>query len=93
MSTTAHKLKTWSFGFALGLWSGVAMLLLAWFGWWCNWGSAFINLLSSVYVGYAASFWGGVIGFVWAFVVYFIFGVLFAWVYNCCGCCGSSSCD
>lgn len=86
MSSSTQKLKACSFGFALGLWWGVGMLIVGWVGWWCNWGHLFINAIASVYVGYAPSFWGGVIGFVWGFIDFFIFGVLIAWVYN--GCCG-----
>ncbi|MDF1758982.1 MAG: bacteriophage holin [Coxiellaceae bacterium] len=91
MSGNNQKLKPCSFGFALGLWWGIGILLVSWISWWCsgNWGSLFVNTFASVYVGYSASFWGGVIGFIWGFVDFFIFGALIAWIYNSCcgGCC------
>ena len=92
MSSGAQKLKPCSFGFAMGLWWGLSMLGIGWIGWWCNWGHLFINTFASLYVGYGPSFWGGVLGFVWGFIDFFFFGLLIAWVYNCCsgGCCKKS---
>jgi hypothetical protein len=89
MSGNTQKLKACGFGFALGLIWGLAMLLLGWFGWWFHWGLAFTHVMGSMYVGFEPTFSGGIIGAIWGFVDFFIFGILVAWVYNCCtGCCG-----
>ncbi len=91
MSENKQKLSPCGFGFALGLWWGIGMLIVAWFGWWWGYGAAFIATFSSVYIGYAATFWGGVLGLIWGFVDFFIFGALIAWIYNCCSCCCKKS--
>ncbi|MDH3230496.1 MAG: bacteriophage holin [Alphaproteobacteria bacterium] len=47
-----------------------------------GWGTALVELLASLYLGYEASFLGGVIGALWAFVDGAIAGALIALVYN-----------
>ncbi len=99
MSDNVTKLKPCALGFSLGLWWGIAMLLLAWCGWWFGWGLAFTKVIGSAYLGMAPTFLGGIFGLIWGFVDFFIFGVLIALVYNCCvKCCAKkcgdkSSCD
>ncbi len=69
-------------GLALGLgvtW-GLGVLLLGWAGW-LGYGTGFTGL-SSIYLGYDATFLGGIIGALWGFVDGAIGGALIAWVYN-----------
>lgn len=47
-----------------------------------GWGNAIVDALASLYIGYAASIIGAIIGAVWAFVDGFIAGVVIAWIYN-----------
>jgi hypothetical protein len=77
-------LKPIKFGFALGLWWGVGMLLASWGAWLFNWGNIWVHVMSSFYIGMAPSLIGGIIGLVWGFIDFFIFGLLIAWTYNCC---------
>jgi hypothetical protein len=47
-----------------------------------GWGAELVTAMASLYIGYAASLVGAVIGAVWAFIDGFIAGVVIAWVYN-----------
>jgi hypothetical protein len=87
MSVDGKKLKPCALGCALGLIWSVSLLMLAWLGAYFHYGLLFVHMISSVYLGYAPTFWGGIIGALWGGVDFFIFGVLIAWLYNCCCCC------
>lgn len=73
----ANKL---AFSFAI-IWS-ISLLLLAWAGWLFHYGIMFTHVLGFVYLGYAPTFLGGVIGAVWGFFDFFIFIWLCSWLYN-----------
>lgn len=76
-----NKCQPLPLGVAIGvLWAAYVFLagIVAMFGW----GTTLVETLASLYVGYAASFIGAVIGAVWAFVDGFIAGVVIAWIYN-----------
>lgn len=78
-----EKLKVCAFGIACGTTWALGLLLLSWIAIFTDhWGMWFIRMFGNVYVGYDASFLGGLIGFVWAFVDAFIGGVVLAYVYN-----------
>ena len=47
-----------------------------------GWGGAFVAALGSLYLGYAASIGGAIIGALWAFLDGFVAGLIIAWVYN-----------
>lgn len=70
-------------GLALGVgicW-GLCLLFTGWtsiFGW----GTAFVSVLSSFYIGYEPSFIGGIIGGIWGFFDGFVLGVIVAFFYN-----------
>ena len=76
-----EKIDVKSFGLAWGVSFGVYIMSLGWiakFGW----ATKIVDLLSSVYLGYAPTFWGGIIGGMWAFVDAAIGGAIIAFVYN-----------
>ena len=89
------KIYPVSFGFAFGILSGLGTMLLAWAGARWGFGLPLINLLSSVYHHYAATFVGGLWGFFFGFLHSFIFTLLVAMIYNCSLCCfaPANSCD
>lgn len=65
----------------IGIYWGLAMLVAGWtsiFGW----GTEFVTTMSSIYIGYEASFIGGIIGGVWGFFDGLIAGALIAFFYN-----------
>ena len=66
---------------AFGLTWGIGVMLLGWVSG-IGWGGRLVDVLSSVYVGYASTFLGGLIGGAWAFVDGFIAGLLLAFLYN-----------
>jgi hypothetical protein len=76
-----EKLRIIPLAVAFGAVWAFGMLFLAWaaaFGW----GTALVELMGSLYIGYGASFLGGIIGALWAFVDGAIAGALIALIYN-----------
>ena len=76
-----EKLRIIPLAVAFGTIWALGILVLAWaaaFGW----GTALVELLGSLYLGYDASFLGGLIGALWAIVDGAIAGALIAVIYN-----------
>jgi hypothetical protein len=76
-----NKCQPLALGVAIGvLWALYVFCvgITAMFGW----GGPVVTLLSSLYIGYAASIVGTIIGAVWAVVDGFFAGVVIAWIYN-----------
>lgn len=76
-----NSLNIKSFTLSIGVVWAICMLFLGWaaaFGW----GIEFVNILSSFYFGFKASFIGGIIGCIWGFVVGIIIGFLISLFYN-----------
>ena len=66
---------------SLGIVWGVAIFLtgiIAMFGW----GTYMVDVFSSLYIGYKASFFGAIIGMIWAFVDGALFGFFISYLYN-----------
>ncbi|WP_267257049.1 bacteriophage holin [Coxiella endosymbiont of Ornithodoros maritimus] len=78
------RLGVTSFGFAVGIVWALGLLILALFSWWTDWGRFMVSVISSVYVGYAPTFWGTIVGVILGFIDGFISGVILAAIYNCC---------
>lgn len=76
------RLDPVSMGVAFAAIYAVFMLALGVFAWAFGWGVEAVQLFSSIYVGFAASPVGSLVGAVWAVVDGFILGYLLAWVYN-----------
>jgi hypothetical protein len=47
-----------------------------------GWGVKFVEIMSSVYIGFKPGFLGGVIGGIWGFIDGAIGGAIIAFVYN-----------
>ena len=76
-----NKCSPNALGVAIGvLWAIYVLFcgIAAMFGW----GVALVEALSSLYIGYAPSVSGALIGAVWAFIDGYIAGVVIAWIYN-----------
>jgi len=94
MTASNCRLCAGKFGFALGLIWGLGTMLLGWAGWLWAYGLPMIQMWGHVYLGFSATFLGGIYGGLWGFVDFFIFGLLVAWVYNsCCKKCKGGSCE
>jgi hypothetical protein len=62
---------TWAMGVTLLGWISIT-----------GWGIRFVDVLSSVYIGFRPTFIGGIVGGLWAFTDAFAAGVVFALVFN-----------
>lgn len=76
-----------SFAIALGIVTGLWLLLFAWSAYFWGHGTALITQWSDVYRGYEATPIGGIFGLIWGFVDGFISGLVFSYLYNLCLCC------
>ncbi len=75
------KLNVKALAVALGASWAICVLFLGWvsiFGW----GTKIVEMMASVYIGFAPTFLGSVIGAGWAFVDGAIGGAIIAFVYN-----------
>ena len=76
-----QKINVWKFALAWGISFGVYLMVLGWFAAF-GWGTKIVDMVSSLYIGYAPSFLGGVIGGIWAFVDWTIGVAIVGWIYN-----------
>ncbi len=70
-------------GLAIGL--GVSWAICMLFAGWASifgWGTKFVEVMASVYIGLKPTFLGGIIGAIWAFIDGAIGGLVIAIVYN-----------
>ncbi len=75
------KMSVIGLALGIGVYWGLAMLVAGWtsmFGWGMN----FVNIMSSIYIGYEPSFIGGVVGGIWGFFDGLIAGAVVAFFYN-----------
>ncbi|MBD3361722.1 hypothetical protein GF358_02940 [Candidatus Woesearchaeota archaeon] len=76
------KLNAPKFGLSCGILWGLAVLILGLSATYANYGTAVIELLSSVYVGLDITLVGAIVGGIWGFLDGLIGGFIFAWLYN-----------
>jgi hypothetical protein len=75
------KLSVKGLTISLGVAWAVFVLFIGWaaiFGW----GTSVVEALSSLYIGYAPTWLGGIIGAAWAFVDGAVGGLIIALIYN-----------
>ncbi len=75
------KLRVVPVGLAIGFTWGIGVLLLGWISA-AGWGARLVDVLSSLYLGYAPTLLGGLVGGLWAFVDGFLGGLVLAFLYN-----------
>jgi hypothetical protein len=83
---STNKLSCCALGVAFAVTWGLAMFLLGLINMRCDWGSALLDVLSSVYIGFDFTLKGAFIGLLWGLLDGFIFGLLIALIYNFCIC-------
>lgn len=76
-----QKLDIKALGLAFGIFWGICIFLLGISGMF-GFGENFVALISRVYIGYAVSIIGAIIGAIWGFVDAFVCGAILAWLYN-----------
>lgn len=93
MSCSYAKFHRTATGMAMGVLTAIFMFLFGLLAIW-GYGATYVELVGSIYIGYAATFVGAILGAIWGFVEGFIIGYLFAWLYNCMMCkyCKDSEC-
>jgi len=77
-----EKINVQALGLTLGLVWGAALLLLGLSAAMFGYGVLLIEFFSILYVGYAPTFLGALLGGVWGFVDAYIGGLVVAWLYN-----------
>lgn len=78
---TAMKLSTKSFALTCAIYWSAGMLVLGFMGMY-GWGAPMVNLIGSVYRGFAPTPGGAIAGAIWGFIDGLIAGYVFAWIYN-----------
>lgn len=76
-----QRLNAAKFGLSLGLISAIALFLLAIIAT-TGYGQEWVDLIAKVYLGYSANLLGALLGAIFAFIDCFIFGWLWALIYN-----------
>jgi hypothetical protein len=76
------KLNIRNFALSCAIAWSLILLILGAVSTFLGWGSAMVMLLSSVYLGYAPTPWGILMGVLWGFVDAVIIGTAFAWMCN-----------
>lgn len=76
-----HKHCPKCLALSVGIVWGLAVLLTGWIAM-TGWGYQFVDVLSSLYTGYSATFVGGIVGGIWGFFVGAILGGAIAMVHN-----------
>ena len=72
-------------GLAIGIVWGAGVLLLGVMATAWDWGTPLVKLFGSLYLGYAPTLPGILLGALWGFADGLIGGTLIAWVYNALG--------
>lgn len=86
-TSSRAKLCPISIGVALGITKGLGFFLLGLSAMQYGYGIPLVDMLSSLYPGFAATVVGSFKGAAWGLFDGFICGVIFAWIYNLCVCC------
>jgi hypothetical protein len=76
-----EKLSIKALAIGLGVAWAICMLFVGWsstFGW----GNRFVEMMSSVYIGFKPGLLGGIIGAIWGFIDGAIGGAIIAFIYN-----------
>jgi hypothetical protein len=71
-----------AFALTCGILWALAALVFAILAMQFSYGTALVNALGTVYIGYEATVTGALVGAVWGFVDAGIGGLVFAWLYN-----------
>lgn len=81
-TSSCARICACALGVALGVLSAVVVVVIGLLAHFVHYGNAWVNMAASVYVGFAATPQGIVIGALWAFGEGFVFGYLLGVLYN-----------
>ncbi len=88
-----NRLSPVRLGLSLGIIWGLSLLTIGLLAIFSGYGHSFITTIGTMYLGYAPTVLGSLIGCVIGFADAFISGFLIAWLYNFIGRCRSKGCD
>ena len=77
-----NKCDVFALGLGIGILFAAYAFLLGLSALVFDWGTELVEIMGKLYIGYAPTFLGSIIGAIWAFVDGFIAGVVIAWIYN-----------
>ena len=75
------KINVRAFALGLGISWGVYMIFIGWLAP-LGWGTEFVSIISTLYIGFSPGFVGGLIGGLWGFLDGAIGGFIIAFIYN-----------
>src|SRR5262245_32247698 len=87
-----YRLSAISLGIAAAVVSALGMVVLGVMSMHYGIGAKWIELMATMYKGYAANWHGIGIGAAYAAVEGFVWGLVFGWVYNICAKCCKACC-
>lgn len=76
-----NKFNIKALALSLGIVWGLSCLIMGWTAPF-DWGDYFVEVMSSIYIGYRPGFVGGIAGGIWGFVDGAICGLVFGYFYN-----------
>ncbi|MFQ5671791.1 MAG: bacteriophage holin [Nitrospinales bacterium] len=76
------KFNVKAYALTFGIWWGVGLFLLTWWIIFLEGASGDPTLIGRIYPGYNISPVGSGVGLIWGFADGFVFGGIFAWLYN-----------
>jgi len=76
------KLNVKAFALACGIIWSAAMLIMGLINIVSSYGSGWVALMSTLYLGYKPTLLGSIVGAIWGFVDAGIGGAVLAWLYN-----------
>ncbi len=76
-----HTLDVKALALSFGLCWGGAMMLVGWTSM-AGWGTRFVDVMGSIYIGFEPSFTGALVGGIWGFVDGMLGGLIVALLYN-----------
>ncbi|MBA2656705.1 MAG: bacteriophage holin [Tatlockia sp.] len=82
MVRTNCKLNPLALGLSLGIFWGFSVLILGLIAHFIDYGTAIVNSMGVLYVGYGPSLIGSILGGLMGFIDAFIGGYILAWLYN-----------
>lgn len=80
--TEKLRLDILSFGLALGTLTAIVLFSFGLVALISGLGRPYVDLVSSILLGYSSTIFGSIMGAVWGFILGFVEGLLLAWFYN-----------
>ncbi len=76
------RINATAFGLATGISFALFSFIIVLLATYASYGTAFVEMIGTVYLGVEATLLGAFIALPWAFVDFFIGGFVIAWLYN-----------